>query len=120
MRPSPVSVRPCTGVLVPVRGDQITELDRRERNYRRVDVSRRILCDADLAGARMWTYRGSAAGRARYASGAAAGAAVIAREYLERVERGFAELGLLGEYRASTRSPESPLADLVRVDLPLT
>ena len=109
--------RACTGLLVPVDGDRITELDRRERNYRRIDVSRRILSDTDLAGARVWTYRGSAAGRARYASGAAAGAAVIAREYLERVERGFAGLGLLGEYRASTRSPESPLVDLVRVDL---
>ncbi|HET9074910.1 MAG TPA: hypothetical protein VFN48_10050 [Solirubrobacteraceae bacterium] len=109
--------RVCTGVLVPLDAARIAELDRRERNYRRIDVSRRILCAEDLAGARIWTYRGSPAGRARYASGAAAGAAVVPRQYLERVEAGFASLGLLREYRASTRTPESPVVDLVRVDL---
>jgi cation transport regulator ChaC len=85
-------------------------LDARERNYARVEVSG--LLDADL-GAPVWAYAGLPEARRRYARAAAAGTAVVARAYLESVRAGFAAYGL-----ALDTSPDVPVVDLVRIDVP--
>jgi cation transport regulator ChaC len=80
------------GVCLPVDGERLAVLDRRERNYERIDVSGRIRVDG-AAGMRVWTYVGSAGGRERLRRGLAAGTAVIDANYLAGVRDGFTRLG---------------------------
>ena len=104
------------GVCRPVAPAAWAELDARERNYERVEVTDAVV---DPPG-RVWAYRGSAAGRGRFARGVAEGRAVVARAYLEAVEAGFAALGEaeLRAFRASTSFDAVPVRDLERIDLP--
>jgi hypothetical protein len=98
------------GVLVAA--PDLEALDRRERNYDRIDVTDRL--DDPPAG-RVWAYFGSAAGRARFA----AGPAVVARGYVEAVQAGFRALGP-EEHRAFLESTDFggvPVMALERVDL---
>ena len=87
------------GVLVP----HTAALDVRERNYRRREIATGI-----------HAYVGTSEARERFA----AGPTVIARAYLESVRAGFAALGQLAEFEASTEPPPVPVVDLKRVDLP--
>ena len=103
------------GVCLPVDAARLAALDRRERNYTRVDVSDRVAA----GGARVWVYAGSAAGRERFATGRTQGRAVISAGYLRQVQAGFWRLGE-DEYaacRASLDPDELPVLDLTRVDL---
>ena len=68
------------GYAFPVSDEQLAELDERERNYERRDVSGQC----DLEG-RVWAYVGSLAGRLRLARGRRRGTAVVSRGYLEKV-----------------------------------
>ena len=70
------------GYAFPVTEEQLAELDERERNYDRHDVS--DLVDVD---GHVWAYVGSRAGRRRLAEGRRRGSAVISRGYLEKVRR---------------------------------
>jgi hypothetical protein len=76
------------GVCRPVDAAALQALDARERNYERVEVSATLRCPGPV-----WTYVGSAAGRARLAAGATNGAAVVQDEYLAAVRTGFQALG---------------------------
>jgi hypothetical protein len=87
------------GLCRPVDESELARLDRRERNYERLDVTDLI----DAGGARVWTYVGSGAGRARLDEGRRAGTVVIDAGYLSAVQAGFAALGE-AEYRACGRS----------------
>lgn len=105
------------GVLFEVDEAELAVLDARERNYDRVDVTAAI--ESPPAG-RVWTYVGSADGRARLATGLREGRAVVARSYLESVHAAFRALGD-AEYRrfvASSDLDGLPIRDLERVDLP--
>jgi gamma-glutamylcyclotransferase (GGCT)/AIG2-like uncharacterized protein YtfP len=77
------------GLCLPVDGRLLSELDHRERNYERTDVSDRVVA----GGARVWAYVGSAAARERLAAGRRDGTAVIDAGYVRTVEAGFAALG---------------------------
>ncbi|MCW2958792.1 MAG: hypothetical protein JWP18_1595 [Solirubrobacterales bacterium] len=104
------------GQCVPVTDARLAALDRRERNYERVDVTDLI----PEPHGRVWTYRGSAGGRARARTGAREGSLTVARGYAEAVRAGFAALGEeeLRRFTASTDPPPpSMLADLLREDL---
>src|SRR5436853_2805960 len=61
------------GVVFAVDERTLVALDRRERNYERIDVTGRIEPAPD---GRVWTYRGTADARERFARGVAAGTAV--------------------------------------------
>ena len=76
------------GVCRPVDAAALRALDDRERNYARIEVSAALGCRSPV-----WTYVGSAAGRARLAAGVAHGTAVIHRGYLGAVRAGFQALG---------------------------
>ncbi len=104
------------GILSPVDDDELARLDRRERNYDRLDVTELI----DAPPGRTWAYVGSAAGRRRRADGERARAAVVQRAYLDGVRASFAALGPaeLAAFDASTDAPSCPVAELRRVDLP--
>jgi hypothetical protein len=105
------------GVLAPVDPATLADLDRRERNYDRIDVTAAIDSPPD---GRVWAYRGSPDGRARLASGVAAGTAVVQRSYLEHVEDGFRRLGAgaHADFVATSNLDHLPLLDLERVDIP--
>lgn len=105
----------ANGLCLPVEPADLVQLDRRERNYDRVEVTDSV----DAGGARVWVYLGSAAGRARLRAGRRAGTAVIDANYLRTVEAGFAALGD-AEHRACRPSLESaglPVAALTRHEL---
>jgi cation transport regulator ChaC len=99
------------GIALPVGAEDLEALDRRERNYERVDVTREL--DADLGGT-VWTYRGSAAARERFE----AGPAVVAQDYFEAIRGAFAAAGGLEAFDRSTDPLTVPLRRLTRVDLP--
>jgi hypothetical protein len=105
------------GVLAPVAASALADLDRRERNYDRIDVTAAI--DSPPAG-RVWAYAGSPDGRGRLEAGVAAGTAVVARGYLDGVVDGFRRLGATEyeQFVASSDLDGLPLRDLERVDLP--
>lgn len=103
------------GLCLPVGAEQLTRLDRRERNYARLDVSDRI----DAGGARVWVYVGTPDARERLRSARRAGSAVIAAAYLRAVEAGFAALGAeeLARCRPSLAPSDLPVVKLVRHEL---
>jgi len=106
LEPDPATT--VNGVVVPV--ERPEELDARERNYVRRDVSALI----EGVEGRVWAYFGSPEGRFRRREGQA----VVSRAYLEAVEDGFRRLGE-GEHRAfreSTELASLPVWDLKRVD----
>jgi len=104
------------GLVHPVDAAELEVLDRRERNYDRVDVTEEI----DGVDGRVWTYRGKQAGRERLRRGMAEGRVVVSREYVERVRGGFEALGE-AEQRAFAESSDLddlPVWDLERLDIP--
>lgn len=105
------------GVLAPVDPSALADLDRRERNYDRIDVTAAI---DDPPDGLVWAYAGSPEGRDRLQAGIATGTAVVQRSYLDHVHDGFRRLGD-SEYEhfvATTELDSLPLADLERVDIP--
>ncbi len=99
------------GVAFPVTQGVLERLDRRERNYDRIDVTPRL--DVDLGGT-VWTYLGSEAARERFE----AGTAVVSQDYFDAVREAFAAVGGLDEFDRSTDRLTVPLRRLTRVDLP--
>ena len=99
------------GVAFPVTAGVLDRLDRRERNYDRIDVTPQL--DVDLGGT-VWTYLGSDAARERFE----AGTAVVSQDYFDAVREAFATVGGLDEFDRSTDRLTVPLRRLTRVDLP--
>lgn len=82
-----------TGLCLPVDACRLRELDRRERNYQRIEVTGEVVAAGGLDDATIWAYEGSAEGRARLREGRRLGAAVVDAGYLRDVETGFRALG---------------------------
>lgn len=117
IEPDPLWEAHVNGVCLPVDAVELAALDRRERNYERVDVSDRL---EHADGMRVWAYRGSADGRARFAAAVHAGTAVIHAGYLEAVRAAFRALGP-EEWAACAASLDPgalPVMQLTRRDLP--
>jgi gamma-glutamylcyclotransferase (GGCT)/AIG2-like uncharacterized protein YtfP len=110
------SVARVNGLCLPVNEATLEQLDRRERNYVRTDVSKRVAA----GGARVWAYVGLAAARERLAEGRRTGTAVIDAGYVRTVETGFAALGEeeLASVRLSLAPGDLPVAELTRHELP--
>jgi cation transport regulator ChaC len=101
------------GAAIPVADAELPGLDRRERNYRRVDVTGGL--DRRLGDGRVWAYVGLRASRERAARGLREGRLVISRGYHDRVAAGFAALGQREAFKRLTAPRPAPLADLVLV-----
>jgi hypothetical protein len=100
------------GVCLPVDGLRLAELDARERNYERRPVT------VEHCVGPTYVYVGRTPGRLRFAAAMEAGRCVIARGYLETVERGFRAIGGWEDFLASTdENSRPPVRDLRRVDL---
>jgi hypothetical protein len=106
------------GALFPVSDEKLAALDRRERNYERIDVTAGL---ADPVAGSIWAYAGSSAGIERFEVGQRAGSAVISRGYVDDVRRGFASLGAdaAAELESLTDPPPCPIVALRRVPVPL-
>lgn len=113
----PTAVDAVNGVCRPLLDGELAQLDDRERNYDRVEVTDRV---AEARG-RVWAYVGSSAGRARLDAGLRSATAALSRAYRDTVESGFRALGAdeLDAYHASTDPPPDGCAelDLERVNL---
>lgn len=101
------------GLVRPVSEEELEQLDRRERNYDRIDVT--DLMDGDFGGP-VWTYQGSPEGRERLRRGRAEGRAVVSRDYMEKVHAGLRPLGG-DEYERFEAESHLPVWNLERVDL---
>lgn len=98
------------GLAIPVDGERLAELDRREVNYERVDVSSSFQPPLPVP---VLTYMGTAAARARCRP--EPGAEVcVSRDYARRVRGGFTALGpeQLAEYERTTVPLPFPERDL--------
>jgi hypothetical protein len=104
------------GVVRPVSAAALDLLDRRERNYDRVDVTASI----ESAPGRVWAYLGSAEGRERLRRARQEGNAVVSRDYERKVRDGFRALGKseYASFLASSDLDGLPVWNLERVDLP--
>jgi len=103
------------GLCLPVDDAALEQLDRRERNYERIDVSDRVAA----GGARVWAYVGMAAARERLAEGRRTGTAVIDAGYVRTVQAGFAALGdaELATVHTSLAAADLPVVELTRHEL---
>jgi hypothetical protein len=108
------------GTMRPVSQPELAELDRRERNYDRIEVTDQIVSAGAEPDGPVWTYRGSEAGRERLRRGRAEGRAVISRDYATKVAAGLRALGDEEHARFLASSDLEGLAvwDLERIDLP--
>jgi cation transport regulator ChaC len=104
------------GMLVPVSAQELLELDRRERNYERREVTTSI--EGDTGGC-VWSYFGGPEACRRFDAGLRAARAVIDESYLEGVRAGFEALAAdaLAEFEQSTDPHGCQLLKLLRVDL---
>src|SRR5215208_2426646 len=97
-----------SGIAFPVTAEALDQLDRRERSYDRIDVTR--LLDVDLGGT-VWTYLGRKDARERFE----ANSAVVSQDYFDAVRDGFESVGGLDEFDRSTDRLTVPLRRLRRV-----
>jgi len=113
----PSDVTSVNGIAFEVPQSALAEFDRRERNYRRIDVSDRI--EPRLEG-KVWTYIATDDGLARYKTGEQDGTAVIDDEYATEVERAFRSRGdtFYGQYVQSTDAPGLPRRQLKCIEVP--
>ncbi len=99
------------GLAVPVDAARLAELDAREVNYERIEVSSAL---RPACPGRVFAYRATEAARERCRQGARDSDVFVAREYLARVRRAFSALGpdALAEFEATTEPRPFPLRDL--------
>jgi gamma-glutamylcyclotransferase (GGCT)/AIG2-like uncharacterized protein YtfP len=100
-----------TGVCIPVDSARLAELDARERNYVRAEVT------SSVRGARgkVWAYLGSEDGVTRFRSGVAAGCVVVSRDYYDAV---LAAVGAIAPDEVDALREAPPVLDLDRIELP--
>jgi hypothetical protein len=89
----------------------LPELDVRERNYERREVTSHV---SPPVGGCVWAYFGTEAAHERFDRGLRTKTAVIAREYLDKLRHG------VPRFDASTDPPPVPIRDLRRIDIPQT
>ena len=112
IEPDPASS--VRGLVRAVSEQELEQLDRRERNYDRVDVT--DLIDGDFGG-RVWTYRGSPEGRERLRAGARGGPRGGLARLPGEGPRRPANPGRGRARAVHRRSPTCRVWDLERVDL---
>jgi hypothetical protein len=101
------------GVCVPVQAADLPAIDRRERNYDRVEVTNAVAA----ARGTVWAYVGTSTGRGRLQRAREGGSAVVSRDYLERTRAAFAALGAaaLAEFERTAALDGLPVWELERL-----
>jgi hypothetical protein len=105
---APTAYQPgCYGSVFPVDRYDLSFLDIRERNYRRIEVTDRVTWAGKPENCTVYTYLPLEEATQRIADARAAGRALnIRKGYVDLVEEAFRKIGKLDAYRDST-----PLAD---------
>jgi len=83
----------CNGVIVRVSADELAQLDWRERDYERTDVTDQVRVDDDTQPGRVMTYVPRPSAIDRYQAARDEGRAGIRQSYWELVSSAFRELG---------------------------
>jgi cation transport regulator ChaC len=104
------------GIIFEVPASALPELDRREQNYDRIDVT------ADFEGqvdGRIWAYIAKKDGLERFNEGVSSGTAMIDQYYRDDVERAFRMVGdqAHATFVATTDQPSIPVRNLRRIDI---
>ncbi len=109
----------CNGVIVRVSSDELAQLDWRERDYERTDVSDLIRLDDDRRAGPVMTYVPRPSAIERYESARDGQRAGIRLSYWELVSAAFDDLGgeHLARYRG-TPAPDVPVVDMTLSTLP--
>jgi hypothetical protein len=104
------------GICRPITARELADIDVRERQYVRIEVSDAI----SSIDATVWTYAGSAFGRSNRRDGDRTDRTVVAREYLDAVVDAFARLGDRehAAFVASTADCNCPVIPLARCEVP--
>jgi dephospho-CoA kinase len=110
------------GIVVLVDGLEVERLDRRERDYDRVDVTDEVAIAGSHTlpdGRPIVTYVPRPTAIARYEAARADGTAGVRRTYWELVDGAFAALGAdrRATFHATTPAPDVPLVDVVAADV---
>lgn len=100
-----------SGILFRVTDAELNNLDSRERNYRRINITQQL--NIQLQG-NAWTYIGLSEAEQRYQTGLAQNKAIIARSYFDTVKNAYLSLGSqeYAEYIATTDKPAVSIMDL--------
>ena len=111
-----LNIRPCrgtsiTGIAFEVSEQELEHLDRRERNYQKLDVTAMI--DGPISKS-VCAYIGLAEAEQRYQQGLKTETAMIAQDYYELVYQAYQSLGekALTDYINTTDPPQIPIVDL--------
>ena len=92
-----LNVRPCLdkivrGILFCVSDAELKNLDLRERNYQRIEITQQLDIKIEISG-NAWTYIGLSEAEQRYQTGLLQDKAVIARTYFDSVQNAYISLG---------------------------
>lgn len=103
----------CNGVVVRVTADELAQLDWRERDYERTDVTDQILVDGERLPARVMTYVPRPSAIERYETARDSGRAGIRQSYWELVSAAFRDLGDdHHDLYTRTPAPDVPVVDM--------
>ena len=99
------------GILFSVFNKELQELDLRERNYQRIDITKQL--DLPVRG-NIWTYIGLPEAEQRYKKGLAQNKAVIWRDYFNSVQNAYRASGNkeFANYIATAEQPTIPIIKL--------
>lgn len=103
----------CNGVAIRVTPEELAQLDLRERDYDRTDVTRQITLDRDEDVSQVVTYVPRAAAVQRFEKARDAGRAAIEMRYWNLVRSAFDELG--PHHRSlfdTTPAPDVPVVEI--------
>lgn len=102
------------GVIASLTDDELAFLDRRERNYDRVDVTGTTTTVASTTDP-IYVYVPRSSSIERYETARDAGVAGVRRTYWDLVDAAFAEFSeeQRDRYRSSTPAPDVPIVDIV-------
>jgi cation transport regulator ChaC len=103
------------GLLFGISLDELRLLDRRERNYRRIEVTAKV---SQSVTGKVWTYIGLPEAKQRFQEGLKNRCVVIPKQYYEMVYNAFYARGeeFAADYIATTNKPDIPLRDLIPVE----
>lgn len=109
MRPQPNQM--LTGILFLVSDKELDNLDRRERNYRRINVTNSLNIAVQTPA---WTYIGLDDAEKRYLQGLKQNNAIIPQAYWSSVNDAYLSLGkkAFADYLGTTDRPKIPVRDL--------
>lgn len=100
-----------TGILFRVSPQELKKLDQRERNYQRIDVTKRT--EEEVQG-KVWVYIGLKEAKQRYQEGLKQKNGMIAQDYIDSIHYGYRLWGQETwlNYVATTDEPTVPILNL--------